>query len=60
VPAGDVDGWRAVLAELRDSPAEVVRLGAAGRANVVERFNADVMWSELARVLRERGIIPAE
>jgi glycosyltransferase involved in cell wall biosynthesis len=60
VPLGDVEGWRAVLTELRHDPAEVVRLGAAGRANVVERFNADRMWRELARVLRERGIIPAE
>jgi glycosyltransferase involved in cell wall biosynthesis len=60
VPVGDVEGWRAVLTELRDTPADVARLGAAARANVVERFNADLMWRELARVLRERGIIPAE
>ena len=60
VDEGDVDGWRSVLGELRDDPAQSARLGAGARANVVDRFNADHMWTELARVLRARGIIPAE
>jgi glycosyltransferase involved in cell wall biosynthesis len=58
LPEGAVEGWRAVLVELRDDPGQVDRLGRGARANVVDRFNADVMWTELASQLRERGIIP--
>lgn len=60
VPEGDVEAWRSVLGELAADPEQVRRLGVGGRQNVVDHFNADHMWSELACVLRTRGIIPAE
>lgn len=60
VPESDVDAWRSVLQELAADPEQAVRLGVGARGNVVDRFNADHMWTELARVLRKRGIIPAE
>lgn len=57
VDEGDVEGWRAVLAELRDDPAQRARLGAAARASVEARFNARHMWTELAGVISERGLV---
>lgn len=57
VGEGDVDGWRAVLRELRDDPAQRSRLGAAARASVEQRFNARHMWTELAAVMDERGLV---
>lgn len=57
VDEGDVLGWRAVLTELRDDADQRKRLGAAARASVETRFNAHHMWTELAGVVRERGII---
>ena len=57
VPEGDPGQWRAVLTELADDPDQTARLGTAARRNVVERFNADHMWTELAGVLRGRGIV---
>lgn len=56
VDEGDVAGWRDVLTELTDDPDQRRRLGAAARTNVTDRFNADHMWSELAAVLRDRGL----
>lgn len=54
---GDVDGWRAVLRELRDDPAQRERLGAAARSSVEAQFNARHMWTELATVINERGLV---
>jgi glycosyltransferase involved in cell wall biosynthesis len=58
VDVGDVQGWRRVLTELRDDPVQRERLGAAARESVEGRFNADHMWTELAGVLAERGLVP--
>lgn len=57
VAEGDVDGWRDVLTELRADAAQRERLGAAARASVETRFNAHHMWTELAEVVRERGLV---
>ena len=57
VAEDDADGWRAVLAELRDDDAQRERLGAAARASVERTFNAHHMWTELAGVVRERGLV---
>ncbi len=57
VGEGDVDGWRSVLEELRDDPAQRSRLGAAARASVEQRFNARHMWTELAAVISARGFV---
>ncbi|WP_210649283.1 glycosyltransferase [Nocardioides sp. SYSU D00065] len=57
VGEGDVDGWRAVLTELREDAEQRRRLGEAARASVATRFNARHMWTELAAVVRERGLI---
>ena len=57
VAEGDVGGWRAVLTELRDDGDQRDRLGAAARRSVETRFNARHMWTELADVVRGRGLI---
>lgn len=57
VDEGDVDGWRRVLRELRDDPDQRTRLGGAARLSVETRFNARHMWTELAGVMRARGLI---
>jgi glycosyltransferase involved in cell wall biosynthesis len=57
VDTGDVEGWRRVLEELRDDPAQRSRLGAGARRSVEERFNADHMWTELAGVVVDRGLV---
>ncbi|GAA1916965.1 glycosyltransferase [Nocardioides hwasunensis] len=57
VGEGDVEGWRALLAELRSDAEQRERLGAAARKSVEARFNARHMWTELAGVMTERGII---
>lgn len=53
----DVEGWRSVLSELRDDPAQRERLGAAARFSVETTFNARHMWSEVADVMRQRALI---
>lgn len=57
VGEGDVEGWRAVLSELRADPAQRERLGAAARLNVETTFNARHMWTEVADVMRQRALI---
>ena len=57
VGEGDVDGWRATLTELRNDPEQRRRLGAAARASVESRFNARHMWTEVAGVMSERGLV---
>ncbi len=57
VAEGDADGWRQVLTELCDDGAQRERLGAAARLSVESRFNARHMWTELAEVMAERGLI---
>lgn len=56
VDEGDAEGWTDVLTELRDDADQRARLGVAARASVESRFNARHMWTELADVMRERGI----
>ena len=57
VDEGDADGWRTILTELREDAEQRQRLGAAARASVEATFNAQHMWTELAGVIRERGLI---
>ncbi|NPD03905.1 glycosyltransferase [Nocardioides sp. zg-1308] len=57
VDEGDADGWREVLTELRSDAEQRRRLGAAARASVATTFNARHMWTELADVMRERGLV---
>lgn len=57
VPEGDVQAWRDTLTQLSQDTDRRARLGRGARANVVDRFNADVMWTELADVLAARGIV---
>lgn len=56
VGEGDVEGWRSVLTDLRQDGSQRERLGAAARSSVKTRFNARHMWTELAAVMRERGL----
>jgi len=56
VGEADIHGWRIVLQELTDDPRQVARLGEKGREVVVQRHNADYMWTELADTLTTRGI----
>jgi glycosyltransferase involved in cell wall biosynthesis len=58
VDVGDSDGWRAVLAELSEDVAQRERLGAGARRSVEDRFNADHMWTDIARVIADRGLVP--
>ena len=57
VAEGDVEGWRSVLTELSGDPAQRERLGAAARLSVETTFNARHMWTELAGVIRDRGLV---
>lgn len=57
VDEGDAEGWRRMLTELREDGAQRQRLGAAARSSVEARFNARHMWTELADVIRARGLI---
>lgn len=57
VGEGDVDGWRTVLTQLSEDAAQRERLGGAARRSVETRFNARHMWTELAGVMRERGLV---
>lgn len=58
VPPGDVAGWRETLLALRVDDERRRRLGAGARRAVETRFNARHMWSELADVVRQRGLVP--
>ncbi len=57
VAEGDVAGWRDLLTELREDPAQRTRLAAAARASVESKFNARHMWTEVASVMAERGLV---
>ncbi|PUA81540.1 glycosyltransferase [Nocardioides currus] len=57
VAEGDADGWRSVLAELSEDRSQRERLGTAARRSVATTFNARHMWTELAEVMRRRGIV---
>lgn len=50
VPEQDVDALSRAIEALADSPAERVRLGAAGRAKVERNFNASTLGNELRAV----------
>lgn len=52
VPFGDVEGLRARLTELIDDPHLRHRMGASGRARVVDRFTAERMASGYAALYR--------
>ena len=46
-----------MLTELREDPAQRSGSAAAARASVESRFNARHMWTELASVMAERGLV---
>jgi len=51
VPAGNAEALAASIRKLLNDPAERSRLGSNGRADVVERFDADRNVAPLARLL---------
>lgn len=53
VPTGDDVALLAAVRELLDDPNQAARMGAAGRARVLERFDARVTTAQLVDVLRE-------
>ncbi len=55
VPAGDTKGLAAALAELIASPEQRAKLGAAGFAQVRDRFDAESGYDRIAELLRERA-----
>ena len=57
VDVGDPDGWREVLTELRDDDVQRERLGAAALRRARERFDARLMWADVARVAHDRGLV---
>ena len=57
VDVGDSSGWREVLAELRDDDAQREGLGAAARSRARARFDARLMWADVARVMHDRGLV---
>jgi colanic acid/amylovoran biosynthesis glycosyltransferase len=60
VPAGDLDALVAAIATcLASPPADLARLGSAGRARVLERHDIDVEAGKLARLFARDGIVAA-
>lgn len=57
VDVGDAEGWRQLLTELRGDEAQRERLGAAGRDRARTRFDARLMWADVARVISDRGLV---
>lgn len=53
VPAGDVPALTAAIEGLLDSPETAARLGAAGRAEALRRYDPEAAYSGLARVYTE-------
>ena len=53
VPLGDTDAMAEAVIELLDDPVRSLRLGAAGRQRVLERFSWDRAAEETVRVYRE-------
>jgi len=54
VPAGNAQGLAAALAELIASPEKRAMLGAAGYAQVRDRFDPESGYDRIAELLRER------
>jgi glycosyltransferase involved in cell wall biosynthesis len=50
VPPGDTNAMANAVLTLLDDPAAAARLGAAGRARALQRFNADLMTASVAAV----------
>lgn len=57
VDVGDAEGWRQLLLELRDDPAQRAALGASARIAARTRFSARRMWEEIAASCEERGLV---
>jgi glycosyltransferase involved in cell wall biosynthesis len=57
VDVADAQGWREVLFELRADDDQRERLGAAARTSVETKFNARLMWADIAATTRERGLL---
>jgi alpha-maltose-1-phosphate synthase len=53
VPPGDDEAFAAALRELVDEPQRAAELGAAGRARVLERFDARTTTASLIDVIRD-------
>lgn len=57
VDVGDADGWKELLHELRDDPAQTARLGASARIAAQTKFSAQMMWAEIAAACAARGLV---
>jgi len=53
VPSGEVDGLARAIAELESNPALAMRLGAAGRETVIEKYTTDRMVDGIEDVYSE-------
>jgi glycosyltransferase involved in cell wall biosynthesis len=53
VPPGDLAALVATIEWLVDRPAEIARLGDAGRQEAVRRYDPKLAYDELAKVYRE-------
>lgn len=53
VPVGDIDALRRRVESLLDDPARASAMGAAGRARVVERYDAHAATAARVRALRD-------
>lgn len=59
VGVGDADGWRSALTALHSDGERRAALGAAARADVLDRFTTERMWARIVAALRERDLLPA-
>lgn len=56
VDVGDPDGWKDVLVDLLGDETQRERLGGAAHSRARSRFDARLMWADVARVIQDRGL----